>query len=158
MQIPKHTSPFLFLGMRARTSSSARSRLRPAASRHTRPPKDAKRICQNGARGHRCFEASINYYHSGKAFITSESSIVLGRNILFMLEFIIHSSASGICKKQDQKKKSSELPVSLRVLFFPCNKRIRRCVCCLFYLAHDGAFFLFHHVFQLCIFSTNSLN
>lgn len=73
----------------------------PAASRHTQPPKDAKRIYQNGACGHRCLEQSII---TGRAFLTSKHGIVLGTNILFMLEFIIHSSASGICEKQDQKK------------------------------------------------------
>lgn len=73
----------------------------PAASRHTQPPKDAKRIYQNGARGHSCFEQSII---TGRAFLTSKHGIVLGTNILFMLEYIKHSSASGICEKQDQKK------------------------------------------------------
>lgn len=134
------------------------SQLGPAASRHTQPPKDAERIYQNGARGHRCFEASTITL-AGELLLL-QSAVLYWVQIFFSCSnFFIHSSASVICEKQDQKKKkSSKLPISLRVPFFPSNKRIKA-ICLLFVLfGSRRSVSLFHHFFQLCIFSTNSLN
>lgn len=150
MQIPKHT------WIRILILCHVPTRVRCI------PPHSASQRCRTNLSKRGTWASlfwSINHYHSGRAFITSKRGIVLGTNILFMLEFIIHSSASVICEKQDQKKKkSSKLPISLRVPFFPSNKRIKA-ICLLFVLfGSRRSVSLFHHFFQLCIFSTSSLN
>lgn len=133
------------------------SQLGPAASRHTQPPKDAERIYQNGARGHRCFEAST--------ITIAGELLLLQRAVLYWVQ--IFFSCSNLLytvllllfvKNKTKKKKSSKLPISLRVPFFPSNKRIKA-ICLLFVLfGSRRSVSLFRHFFQLCIFSTSSLN
>lgn len=133
------------------------SRLGSAASRHTQPPKDAKRIYQNGARGHRCFEASTITI-AGELLLL-QSAVLYWVQIFFSCSNFLYTVLLLLfVKNKTKKKKSSKLPISLRVPFFPFNKRIKA-ICLLFVLfGSQRSVSLFRHFFQLCIFSTNSLN
>lgn len=157
MQIPKHTLPFLFLEMRASPSSSAMSWLRPRHPATLSLPKMPNEICQNGARGHRCFEASIITI-AGELLLL-QSAVLYWVQIFFSCSNLLYTVLLlSFVKNKTKKKKSSKLPISLRVPFFPSNKRIKA-ICLLFVLfGARPSVSLFRHFFQPCIFSTNSLN
>lgn len=97
------------------------SRLGSAASRHTQPPKDAERIYQNGARGHRCFEASTITI-AGELLLL-QSAVLYWVQIFFSCLNLLYTVLLLLFVKNKTKKKIKQTPNFSKGSFLPLQQK-----------------------------------